>query len=263
MSRNASFRERYGAWAVVAGASEGLGAAFAEALAARKMNLVLLARRKPVLDTLAGSLREKYAVEVRTLGCDLASASWTDALSQQTEGLDIGVAIYNAAFSFVAPLLSRPLQDALSVVDVNVAGPLRMVHALAPNMVKAGRGAIVLMSSLAGFQGSPKLSAYAASKAFNMILAESLWAELGPAGIDVLASCAGAIRTPGYEKALKKEAPGTLDAPSVVEATLHALGSGPIVIPGALNKFASFYLRRMASRKGAVGIMAKSMAGLE
>jgi uncharacterized protein len=129
--------------------------------------------------------------------------------------------------------------------------------------VQRGRGALVLMSSLAGFQGSPKLAAYASSKAFLTVLAESLWAELRPQGVDVLACCAGAIRTPGYAQALKKEAPGTLDPSEVVRQALAALGKQPVVIPGAVNKLAAFFLRRLATRKRAIAIMGSSVEGLE
>jgi short-subunit dehydrogenase len=227
------------------------------------MNLVLLARRADVLGALAGDLASRRGVEVRPLACDLADARFAEDLSRCVSGLDVGVAVYNAAYSFVAPLMERPLEDALRVVDVNVRGPLRFAHTLVPAMIGRGRGALVLMSSLAGFQGSPKLSVYAASKAFNMVLGESLWAELAPSGIDVLASCAGAIRTPGYGRALQKEAPGTLDAADVVEQTLAGLGHGPVVVPGGVNKLATFFMRRLATRKGAIGIMGKSVSGLE
>lgn len=263
MPLGASFLERYGRWAVVAGASEGLGAAFAEAFAARGMGLVLLARRADVLETLAADLRARHGVEVRTLACDLADASFGVRLGETCADLEVGVAVYNAAYSFVAPLLDRPLDDALRVVDVNVRGPLRFVHTLVPAMVARGRGALVLMSSLAGFQGSPRLAAYASSKAFLNTLGESLWGELGPKGVDVIASCAGAVRTPGYAKALRKEAPGTLDAAEVVEQTLAALGDRPLVIPGGVNKLATFFLRRLAPRSTAIGIMGRSVSGLE
>jgi len=119
------------------------------------------------------------------------------------------------------------------------------------------------MSSMAGFQGSPRLAAYAASKAFNIVLGESLWAELRPKGVDVIVSCAGAIRTPNYLATTRKEAPGTLDADAVVAVTLDALGSGPVVVPGGVNKVARFFLGRLLSREGAVGVMAKSTKGLQ
>jgi hypothetical protein len=258
-----AFPTRYGPWAVIAGASEGLGAAFADALAARGLHLVLLARRAELLDTLASTLRAAHHIEVRPLACDLADPSFAASLAHVTGDLDVGVAVYNAAYSFVAPLFDRPLSDALRVVDVNVRAPLVFLHTLVPAMLTRGRGAVVLMSSLAGFQGSPKLAAYAASKAFNTVLGESLWAELAPKGVDVITSCAGAIRTPAYAKALQKEAPGTLDASEVAERTLAALGHGPVVIPGATNKLASQVLRRLLSRRSAIGIMGKSVSGLE
>jgi short-subunit dehydrogenase len=257
------FRSKYGPWSVVAGASEGLGAAFADALAARGTSLVLVARRKGMLDDLAAAIRAKHHVEVRTAACDLADPAFTGAIAAACDGAEIGVGVYNAAYSFIAPLLDRPLDDALRVVDVNVRGPLRFVHALAPAMRARGRGALVLMSSLAGFQGSPRLATYAASKAFNIVLGESLWAELRPHGVDVVVSCAGAIRTPNYLATTKKEAPGTLDAADVVEATLASLGKGPIVVPGATNKLARFFLGRLLTRRGAIGVMARSTTDLE
>jgi uncharacterized protein len=263
MNPRDTFAARYGRWAVVAGASEGLGAAFAESLASRGLSLVLLARRAERLEELASRLRSTRGVEVRTLACDLADPGFAGPLAAATADVEVGVAVHNAGYSFVAPLLERPLADALRVVDVNVRAPLVLLHTLVPSMVERGRGAVVLMSSLAGFQGSPRLAAYAASKAFNTILAESLWAELAPRGVDVVASCAGAIRTPGYARTLQREAPGTLDASEVAERTLAALGRGPVVIPGVTNTLASQLLRRLLSRKAAIGIMGKSVKGLE
>ena len=258
-----AFADRYGPWAVVAGASEGLGAAFAEALARRGLNLVLLARRAEMLDALAATLRRAHGVEVRPVAADLADASFTERLAAATEGLTVGLGVYNAAYSFVGELLDRPLDDALRVVDVNVRGPLRFVHALAPAMVARGRGGVVLMSSLAGFQGAPRLSAYAASKAFNIVLGESLWAELRPKKVDVLVSCAGAIRTPNYLATGGADAPGTLDPAEVAAQTLAALGRGPMVVPGGVNKLARFVLGRVLSRRGAVAVMARSTVGLQ
>src|SRR6202034_4523380 len=121
----------YGPVAVVAGASEGLGAAFAGALAARGMDLVLLARRETVLRELAARLEEAHGVRVATLACDLKEASFAQALADAVAGKIVGLGVYNAGFSFMSPLLDRPLDDALRVVDVNVKGPLYFVHTLA------------------------------------------------------------------------------------------------------------------------------------
>lgn len=241
---------------MVAGASEGLGAAFVAGLAARGVNVLAVARRDEPLAALAARTE---GVEVRTLSLDLADPGFPEALASVLGDAEVGLGVYNAAFSFVAPLLSRPPEDALRVVDVNVRGPLLFAHALVPPMVARGRGGLVLMSSLAGNQGSPGLSAYGASKAFITTLAEGLWGELRPAGVDVLACVAGAVRTPGYAGASAKDAPGTLDPSAVAEAALDGLGGGPVVVPGATNRVASFALRRLLSRRAAVGIMGRSI----
>lgn len=257
-----AFAEKYGPFAVVAGASEGLGAAFAHAIAARGVGVVLIARRAEALRAVADEVARDHHVEARTLPCDLADASFTDALAEATRGLEIGLGVYNAAYSFIAPLLERPLDDALRVVDVNVRGPLRFAHALLPAMVERKRGGLVLLASMAGFQGGPRLATYAASKAFNIVLAESLWAELAPSGVDVLAACPGAVRTPGYLKTTETEAPGTLDPLDVASRTLDALGSGPTYVPGAVNKLARFFLGRLLPRSTAVGIMRRNTQDL-
>lgn len=261
MSQN--FSQRYGPWALIAGASEGLGAAFARALAARGMNLVLLARRAALLDELARSLEAAHGVRVRAVACDLASPDLAARLRDETADLEVGVAVYNAAYSSLGALLDRPLDDALRVVDVNVRGPLQLVHALAPAMVARRRGAVVLMSSLAGVAGSPRLAAYAASKAFTTVLGQSLWAELRPHGVDVAVCCAGATRTPNYLATTRVEAPGTLDAEVVAERALAQLGRGPLVVPGAVNKLAAALLGRLLPRGAAVAMMDRSTRSLE
>jgi short-subunit dehydrogenase len=252
---SAAFKTRYGSVGVVAGASEGLGAAFAIALAARGLDLVLLARRGTVLDALADELRSAHHVQVTTAVADLADPSFAKTLARATDGLEVGIGVYNAAASFTGRLLDRPLGDALHLVDVNIAGPLRFVHAVVPAMRARRRGGLVLMSSLAGCQGAPQLAAYAASKAFNIVLGESLWGELRGEGVDVVTSCPGAIRTPNFAKASTTEAPGTLDSRVVAELTLEALGHGPIVVPGGVNKLALFLMRRLMSRRSAVTMM--------
>ena len=119
------------------------------------------------------------------------------------------------------------------------------------------------MSSLAGNQGSPKIATYAASKAFNIILAEGLWNELKRHNIDVLVCCAGAITTPGYVNAkTTKEAPGTLDAANVAKKTLKRLGKGPTTVPGRINKIARFLMGRLFPRKFAISIMDKNTQNL-
>jgi short-subunit dehydrogenase len=150
------FATRYGPWALVAGASEGLGAAFAEALAARGLSLVLLARRSELLEEVARGVRARHGVEVRTHAVDLARPDLGAVLREVTDGVDLGCAVYNAAFAPIGDVLDRREDELLRVVDVNVRGPLLLSRALAPKFVAQGRGGLVLMSSMAGFQGAPE-----------------------------------------------------------------------------------------------------------
>ena len=256
------FKEKYGPYSLVAGGSNGLGAAYAEALAQRGLNLVLLAREKERLEATAKRLKEKYGVDVITFAADMADFEKVKSLTANLK-ISIGLLVYNAAFAPIAKFENTSEEHLSMAAAVNVRAPLLLSKLLSAQMIQNKRGGIVLMSSLAGAQGSPNLAAYAATKAFNAILAEGLWKELKPHGIDVIGCCAGAILTPGYQQAEKsKSAPGTMTAEQVAEQTLKALGKGPIVIPGGVNKIARFVLTRLLTRKAAIGIMSKNTGGL-
>jgi len=256
------FWKQYGPYALVAGGSNGLGAAFAESLARRGLNLVLMAREQERLEATAKQLKEKYSVDILTFAVDLADYEKVKSLIISAN-VSIGLFVYNAAYAPIG-LFEITDENQLSLAAaVNVRTPLLLSKLLSPPMIQNERGGIVLMSSLAGAQGSPKLAAYAATKAFNAVLAEGLWKELRPHGVNVIGCVAGAILTPGYQQAEKtKPAPGTLPAEKVVEQTLKALGKGPIVIPGFVNKLARFILTRIISRKAAINMMAKNTGGL-
>jgi Short-chain dehydrogenases of various substrate specificities len=171
--------------------------------------------------------------------------------------------VYDAAYAPIGRFDDVTDEQLARAAAVNVRAPLLLTKLLSAPMIARGRGGIVLMSSLAGSQGSPNIAAYAATKAFNAILAEGLWKELKPRGVDVIACMAGAILTPGYQQAEgSKPAPGTLAPEVVAERTLNALGRGPIVIPGAVNKLGRFVLTRLLSRRAAIAIMSKNTGGL-
>jgi uncharacterized protein len=256
------FAQRYGEWALVVGASQGLGAAYARALAERGMNLVLAARRKSLLEQVAEDLRGTCRVEVRCCDGDLAIPGFLETLEGACSTIDLGLIVYNAAHAPVGEFVSTPVEDLMRVIDVNMRAPVALLRALLPPMALRGRGAVVLMTSLAGNQGAPRLATYAASKAFTRVLAESLWHELKDEPIDVVACCAGAVRTPGYAVASGKDAPGTLDPEDVVEQTLRALGRGPVVIPGFVNRAANVVMSRLLPQRAAIAIMAGSTGSL-
>lgn len=247
---------------MIAGASEGLGAAFARALARRGMDLVLVARRPGPLEALASRLRDELAVEVRTVVLDLGAPDAIEVLHRNTAALEVGVAIYNAAHAPIGELVATSPESLMRVVDVNVRGPLSFARSFAAPMVARRRGALVLVSSLAGTVGTPRLGAYAASKAFETVLAESLWGELRRHGVDVLGVVAGAIRTPGYASASRREAPGTLDPEVVAERALQAIGGGPTIVPGWINRLAHWLLGRLLPRRLAIALMAASAGEL-
>jgi short-subunit dehydrogenase len=264
MSRT-DFRSRYGPWAIVAGASEGLGEAFARALASRGLSIVLVARRRERLDRLATSLRADAHVEARTLALDLAAEEAATAVAEMTADVDIGLLVYNAAFAPTGPFLAQPPEEHLRVLYTNCRAPMLLSSAFGARFAARGRGGIILMASLAGFHGSPGVAHYAATKAYNIVLAEGLWKELERNGVDVLACCAGATRTPGYETNPAPErliAPPVMDPADVVEEALRALGTRPTRIAGRWNRIASFILRRCVSRRRAVLLMAGSTQAL-
>ncbi|WP_419946011.1 SDR family NAD(P)-dependent oxidoreductase [Candidatus Poriferisodalis sp.] len=255
--RRRSFPDSYGEWAVVAGASEGFGAAFAAELAARGMNSVLLARRGDVLAEVRARLQSTHPVEVRCVELDLADDAIATALADAAAGLDIGIVVYNAASVPIGPFLSNTDEAVQHAVDVNVRGPLRAVQTLAPAMCERGRGAVVLVSSLSGLQGTPHVAVYAATKAFNTHLAESLWYELRPFGIDVVACCAGAMPTPGYARTFGRDVPGMLAPEEAARQTLDRLDRGPRVVPGRVNRLAAQLMGRAVPRKAAIRFIAR------
>ncbi len=261
-----TFRTRYGPWAVIAGASEGLGAAFGRSTAARSCNLVVAARREEPLKALASELRANYGVEVRPLPLDCSEPGAIEQIDEATRNLDVGLLIYNAAFSNIGLFLEREKADHERLIRTNCLGPARFAHYFGRRMRSRERSGIILMSSMSGFQGSPWVAHYAASKAYNMVLAQGLWYELRQDGIDVVASCPGPTDTPGWRDNLGGKAvksfPPVADPEKVAEETLNGLGKKVIVIPGGINKVASFLMRKLMPLRTAIRTIAKSTGGM-
>lgn len=246
-------------WAWVGGASDGLGLAFANELAKRGYALMLFARRGDLLDARADEIRAGHGVPVATRVLDLGGPELETELAECLASAPPDIGIYNAAFAPMGPLLAQPVTDLTRVVDVNIRAPLIWMRMLGEQMAVRGTGGLVLMSSLAGEQGAPNIAAYAASKAFNTILAEGAWCEFKPRGVNVLVCCAGAIRTPAFDAATVKDAPGTLDASVVAVRTLDTLdgsGAGPRVVPGWVNRVAGLIIGRWLPRRWAIAVMA-------
>ncbi len=242
------FTARYGPWAIVAGASEGLGAAYADALAGRGLNVVLIARRAAELEARAESIRTRFQVQVKTLSLDLALPDAPSRVLDATRELPVGLLVFDAAFSPRGAFVEVPVASALKAVDLNVHTMVELTHGIASRLVAQQRGGIVLLSSLTASAGSPFLATYGATKAFTATFADALWLELKPHHVDVLAVLAGATRTPGFEKASPQGAPGLLEPSVVAEASLSALPRGPRFIPGVFNRLASMLMGLMPTR---------------
>ena len=243
-----AFSERYGPWAFVAGASTGTGLALSNEIAARGLNVVMLARNEARLLERAAEVRERHGVEVRTLAADLADPAIGTLAAGAAADIDVGLLIYNASVPLFGRFADCSLDDHLLGVSLNCVAPVVLTHLFAPKMIERGRGGIGMVSSTAAIQGSFKYSTYSAGKAFIWILVESLWAELADHGIDVCTVLSGPIESPAfwtYQKSVDLElcrhpdSPDPLDRararlmdPSdsrdVAVALLDGLGRGPV-----------------------------------
>lgn len=234
-----TFLRRYGPWALVAGASDGIGESFALDLARRGLNVVLVARREAVLADVAARIRTEFGVETRTVVADLTSAELAATIARGTAGLEIGLLVYNAgAIHGAAGFLDQPLSKTLALVDLNCRGPMTLIHGLGPAMRARGRGGILLVTSISALSGASFTATYNATKSFDLIFAESLWHELAPAGVDVMAAIVGATRTPSMLESTSgfEDYPGLMEPDEVARGALSALGQGPAWVAGKENR---------------------------
>jgi uncharacterized protein len=254
-----SLKQKYGPMALVAGASEGIGAAFSTYLAAESMDLLLVARRKEPLNQLASSLIDKYHIRVTCINCDLSDNNAAYTVKEALKGKEINLLVYNAALSYIGPFEQNSLEHHNRIAYANMITPMNMFQIFGEPMLKKGKGALIMMASLAGFQGSGFLTAYAATKAFSRVFAESLWYEWKNRGVDVIACCAGATATPNFinTKPEKKSffAPRVQRPEEVVQECMNQLGKKPSFVIGRGNKFASFIMQNLLPRKMAINIM--------
>ena len=256
---DASFAERYGPLAVVTGAAVGMGAAFAAELTRRGLSVLLVDVDEPALSARSDELRGGGA-DVRTLVLDLGDVSAADRLLEAA-GDDLGLLVSNAAIGYVGSFLEQDVDGLMAQLDVNCRTPLLLVHRMLPRLVARGRGGVILLSSLSAMRGSALVASYAATKAWNLILAESLWEELRDTGVDVLGVLPGTTRTPGLLSSSPQAGPATsnmLDPADVVGEALDALGHGPSVIPSQANRDSDAFLSSL-ERAEAIKIMGDVM----
>jgi short-subunit dehydrogenase len=253
MPVRADFRAHYGPWALVAGAAVGLGAEYSRQIATKGLDLVLVDRDEGPLRHTAAAIAAASGVQTVPLVADLSRADIGEVLAAAVGGREIGLLVYNAAIGSVASFLRTTPAHSMTVLDVNCRGPLLLVHAFVPDMVARGRGGVILMSSMSGNYGSAQLAVYAATKAFNLVLGDALWFELGAHGVDVLAVQPGSTRTPGWQSSqppeLRGPGPHVMEPSEVVAAALAHLGDGPNLVPGEANQQGVALLAGMPRRQ--------------
>ncbi len=257
---DSSFARQYGPWALIAGGSEGTGAACARQLAARGLNLLLVARNPAPLEQLAQQIRTASAVEVRTRSVDLTAEDAVATLQQATDDLEIGLLVYNAGSTTqFSDVLDAPLAYAQRITQLNVGAPLALTHHFAGPMRKRGRGGVILVGSMAGYGGSAGNAAYSAAKAYSRILAEGLWYELKPHGVHVLGLILSATNTPAMARiGMIMDNPGLpADDPDVVvQEGLDHLADGPVWVARGREEMAKYMLN--LPRAEAVAMMSSA-----
>ena len=251
--------KKYGTTALIVGGSEGIGKAFAEYLAASGLHLILIARNKEKLENAANELTDKYKINIDYYSYDLAKPESIQSIVKLIETADIHIFVYNAAISHIGAFKAKSSEFYNSMTTANINAPLQLTHKVLEQMEVRQKGAIILLSSLAGFQGSGNVSAYAATKAFNLNLAEGLWYEYKDSGIDILACCPGATSSPNYLRTKPNKmgffSPKILSPTEVVTEAFQNLGKKPSIITGFGNRMVSILMHRLLPRKQSVKIM--------
>ncbi len=223
----------YGPWAVIAGGSEGVGASFADQLAAAGLNLLLIARKPGPLEETAEAARA-HGVEVRTLALDLTLPDSVKRIQEATADVEVGLLVYNAgANAYGSEFVEGDLERFQQVIDLNITAQLALVQHFGAAMKQRRRGGLLLIGSLAGFMGAAQISIYAAVKSFCRTFAEGLWLEMSDYDVDVLEFVLGVTRTPAMVRGgLNMDIPGmhVSEPEDVARQALAHLKNGPVQI---------------------------------
>ncbi len=267
MSRH-TLRNRYGRWALVTGSAHGLGRAFAAALAADGLDLLLMDIDGEANEALADELGRHRGVQIETVECDLREPALAERAAELASSHEIGTLINNVGIGPVGSFLSIELDDHLRTLEINCRATLVLSHVLGRIMVQRGRGAMVIVSSGSALTGSPLVANYAATKGYGLNLAMGLWDELRTAGVDVLALCPGLIRTQATETHPPKIEAAPLvtmhEPEAIARAALSALveQQGPLVVPGLLERLTWHAFGRLAPRKLTLRLLGRTLRQL-
>jgi len=253
-----ALKDRYPGAALITGASAGLGESFARRLAREGFELVLVARREDRLRDLADALQAEHEIKAHPLAVDLAAPDCAEQTKAGVDalGIEVGMLINNAGFGSHGYFHEQDPAGEARMVDVNCRAPVLLTSAFAPAMVERGNGALIYLASTAAYQPTPFLATYGATKAFDLMFGEAIWAELKPHGVDVLSLSPGYTRTEFQEVAKVTALPPSFfwaQPDEVVDTCFERLGRTPSAIDGAINYLTAFSIR-FAPRRWAAGI---------
>lgn len=256
------WHEKYGPWALVTGASSGLGAEFVRQLAAAGMNVVLVARREQQMAALADGVRRNHGVKTRVVPADLTVRDACRHVGDQTSDLEIGLLVNNAGFGLSGAYADLDPDRIVNMTVLNCIVPVLLTNHYLPLMLDRGRGGLIFLASTAAYQATPYLGVYGATKAFNLLMGESLWEEYRTRGIDALALSPGFTRTEFTSVANMKDASGLREAApgAVVALALNKLGRKPSVIHGLANRMLNF-TGRLIPRRAAIAVTSAILKG--
>ncbi len=241
-------QEKYGKWALVTGASSGIGEAFVRYLAAAGMNVILVARRKERLEKLAKEMEASKNIQALAVPLDLSSDDFLEKLKQHVADKEIGMLVNNAGFGSVGLYARNDAQRESEMVKLHCLAPTILTHYFVRPMMERKKGTIIFVGSIVGYQPVPYISTYSATKAFNMFLGKSLWYELRKHHIDALALAPGGTETE-FQQVIHQSASAIAAKPdAVVRSAMRALGKKPVVVHGIHNKIWAFSSRFLPVR---------------
>ena len=222
------FRERYGPWAIVAGASEGTGRSFARQIAAHGVACILIANSGP-LDAVVEEIKAESGVDCVAARIDLSASDAFERIVAATGERSVGLYVANAgADSLGARFLDREIDAWLDLMHINITTTVRSCHHFGKLMLERRRGGILIVNSGACYGGAGRLAIYTACKAFQLNLCESLWSELRPFGVDVLSLVLGQTDTPAFHRLQAKKgrpSPRNLASPDEVACKMRSTTS--------------------------------------
>lgn len=254
---------RYGPWAVVTGASSGLGAEFARQLAAQGLNLVITARRQAILEELKHELQQRHGVQIRCVTADLSTVEGPEKLIQATADLDIGLMVSNAGHVVPGAFLRNEFSDYDAVVRLNVRAPTRLAHHYGRKMAIRGLGGIIFTSSITAFGPLPYMANYGGTKSYLASFGPALRYELAKYGVHVSVLAPGPTDTPmATQTSALRRSIYMMDVAPVVSESLRRLHKSSIVVPGFMYKCAVFFMTRLLSRWRYTALWGYAMAQL-